>query len=100
MKAQLGAFGTFADDHVIAFGFGEQLWNIFRAMLAVTIHQNQRSALRSSDTGLYGGPVADVIGMSHNVGAGVKCYLSAAIHRSIVDDKDFTLSDFQRLDFV
>jgi hypothetical protein len=69
-------------------------------MLAITIHQHQGSALGSSDAALNCGPVADIVGMPHHVGAGVKRYLSAAVNRPIVNYEDFSLSDLQRVDFV
>jgi hypothetical protein len=69
-------------------------------MLAITIHQDQGSALSSSDPALNRGPVAYVVGMAHNVGAGIKRYLSATINRPVVNYEDFSVSDFQRTDFV
>src|SRR6266511_5039360 len=85
---------------MIVGSLGEQFGDIFRRMLSVAIHQDNKPPLCRTHTALHGGPVTDVVRMAYDVGAGAHGDFGAAIRGTIVDDDDFRLRQFKRLDFA
>ena len=89
VKSQLRSLGAGTDDHMILRSFRQQFGDIFRRMLAVTIHQYNYFPARRPHAAFHGGAVADVVGMTNHAGARAEGNLRALIGGAVVDNDDF-----------